>query len=573
MVYDLDKTLDRHGTNSGKWEFMPVQNKNAGTSTLPFWVADMDFPCPQGVIDALHARVDRKIFGYSGNFTGEFFRSVCGWMWHRFGWYVNSNDVFFSNGVVPAINYLVKLMTHEGDQVLVQPPVYRPFYGKILCNHRKAVENPLVLKDGCYEIDFEDFEKKTADPKTTLFILCSPHNPAGRVWTEAELRRMGEICFRNGVRIVADEIHHDIVAPDCHHIPMETLFPDHKNEIITCTSVSKTFNLAGMAYSNIIIHDPHLKALWADYVQGSLGLMYPNPLAITAVQAAYTTGEDWLNQVNAYIHENLLFLKSYLAEHLPRAKMMMPQGTYFGWVDIGAYLVGAAREDIDSYLVKTADVLIEGGGVFGPGGSDYIRINTACPRPLLEEGIRRICQALDRVLPGSELEDLTIQTPWQTKALSAAVDRPTFLVFLRYYGCTVCQLDLRNLKQQYDKLTAAGAKAMVVLQSDPAGLREQIGPESFPYEIICDPDQELYKRYQIAPALSMENMVNLKVLQKIGAATQAGFTHGKYEGNELQLPAVLLVEPGLKVQNVHYAANLSDMPDVDQMLTWLGRKE
>ncbi|MEG0766030.1 MAG: aminotransferase class I/II-fold pyridoxal phosphate-dependent enzyme, partial [Pseudoflavonifractor sp.] len=362
-----------------------------------------------------------------------------------------------------------------GDGVMIQPPVYDPFSTIVERTGRKVVSNTLLCVDGRYEMNFPLLEQQAADPANKVMILCSPHNPVGRVWTEAELRRMGEICFRNGVRIVADEIHHDIVAPDCHHIPMETLFPDHKNEIITCTSVSKTFNLAGMAYSNIIIHDPHLKALWADYVQGSLGLMYPNPLAITAVQAAYTTGEDWLNQVNAYIHENLLFLKSYLQEHLPRAKMMMPQGTYFGWVDIGAYLVGAAREDIDSYLVKTADVLIEGGGVFGPGGSDYIRINTACPRPLLEEGIRRICQALDRVLPGSELEALSIQTPWQTQALSAAVDRPTFLGCLRSYGCTVCQLDLRNLKQQYDKLTAAGAKAMVVLQSDPAGLREQIG--------------------------------------------------------------------------------------------------
>lgn len=570
MVYDFDQLVDRHGTNAGKWEFMPVQNPNAGTSTLPFWVADMDFPCPDGVIQALHERVDRQIFGYSANFTGEYFRSVCGWFWHRFGWYVNSNDVFYSNGIVPAISYLVRLMTQEGDQVLVQPPVYRPFYKKIDCNHRTAVSNPLLLKDGRYEIDFEDFEKKVKDPRTTLFILCSPHNPAGRVWTEEELRRMGELCFQNGVRIVADEIHHDILAPGMKHIPIDKLFPDHKNEIVTCTSVSKTFNLAGMAYSNIIIHDPHLKALWSKSIQGDMGLMYPNPLAITALQAAYATGEDWLDQVNAYMHENLVFVKDYLAEHLPFAKMTVPEGTYFAWVDIGAYRVGAAKEDIDSYLVKTADILIEGGAVFGAGGEDFIRINTACPRSLLAEGIRRMCVALDRVFPGTKLDDFTYETPWKKEKLSAAVDRPTVLLFLRYYGCTICQLDLRQLREQYAAITAAGGKVMVVLQSDPTLIREQIGPDEFPFEIVCDPDQELYHRYNIAPALSMEKMANLKVLQKIGAARQAGLTHGKYEGNEQQLPAAFLLEPDLTVKKAHYGANPADLPD---LLAWVSEKE
>lgn len=570
MVYDLDTLVDRHGTNAGKWEFMPVQNAHAGTSTLPFWVADMDFPCPDGVIKALHERVDRQIFGYSANLTGEFFRSVCGWFQHRFGWYVNSNDVFYSNGIVPAINYLIKLMTHEGDQVLVQPPVYRPFYKKIDCNHRTAVNNPLILRDGRYEIDFADFEKQVKDPKTTLFILCSPHNPAGRVWTEEELRRMGELCLQNGVRIVADEIHHDIVAPGVRHIPIEKLFPEHKNEIVTCTSVSKTFNLAGMAYSNIILHDPHLKALWAKHIQGDMGLMYPNPLAITALQAAYATGEDWLDQVNTYVHENLVFLKEYLAEHLPKAKLTVPEGTYFAWVDVGAYRLGAAGEDVEDYLVKTADILIERGSIFGAGGDDFIRVNAACPRSLLAEGARRMCAALDRVFPGATLDDAELETPWNTQRLSAAVDRPTVLLFLRYYGCTICQLDLRRLRENYGGITAAGGKVLVVLQSEAATIREQIGPDEFPFDIVCDPAQALYRRYRVAPALSMAKMANGRVLQKIGAAQAAGFSHGKYEGDELQLPAAFLVEPGLTVKKAHYGADPADLPD---LAGWLSEKE
>lgn len=577
MPYNFDELIDRHGTNCGKWEFMPVQNRYAGTSTLPFWVADMDFPCPDGVIEALHQRVDNKAFGYSANLTGEFFRSVCGWFQHRFDWYVNSKDVFYCNGIVPAINYLIQIMTHEGDQVLLQPPIYRPFYNKINCTHRTPAANKLVLRNGRYEIDFEDFEKKVKDPKTTLFLLCSPHNPTGRVWTGEELRRMGELCFANGVRIVADEIHHDIIAPDEKHIPLEKLFPVHKDKIVTCTSVSKTFNLAGLAYSNIIIHDPHLKSLWNKLVAGDYGVMYPNPLSITAIESAYAAGEPWLDQLNVYLHDNLVFTRDYLAVHLPKAQMTVPEGTYFAWIDAAPYLKGAAGADLDSYLVKTADVLIESGPegapIFGSGGETFLRMNVACPRSMLEEGLRRMCLALNRVLPGTQLDDMTYETPWKSGSLSQAVDRPTFLLFLRYYGCTICQLDLQHLKSDYDKITACGAKAMVVLQSDPAGIREQIDPDVFPFEIICDPDQKFYHRYNVAPALSKEKMADLNVLKKIGAARAAGLTHGAYEGNELQLPAVFLVEPGLTVTNAHYGATPADIPDAAQLICWLSEKE
>ena len=577
LKYDFDKPIDRHGINCGKWEFQMIQNPNASLSTLPFWVADMDFPCPEGVIEAMHRRVDARTFGYSGNFTGEFFRSCCGWFQHRFGWYVNSKDVFYCNGIVPAINYLIQIMTHEGDQVLLQPPIYRPFYKKINCNHRTALSSPLVFKNDRYEIDFEDFEKKVKDPKTTLFLLCSPHNPTGRVWSEEELRRMGELCFANGVRIVADEIHHDIVAPGVKHTPLEKLFPEHKNEIITCASVSKTFNLAGMAYSNIIIHDPHLKALWAKVAQDDNGVLYPNPMSITAIESAYATGEEWLDQLNDYIHKNLVFVHDYLKEHLPLAKMVIPEGTYFAWIDVTPYLQGAAKADVDSYLVKTADILIESGPdgapIFGQGGAGHLRMNTACPRAQLEEGLRRMCIALDRVFPGTTLDDEVVQTPWREAKLSELVDRPTALSFLRYYGCTICQLDLNLIREQYETITAAGGKALVVLQSDPEGIRAQCDESYYPFEIICDPDQKLYQRYNVAPALSMEKMANLNVLAKIGKARQAGFVHGAYEGNELQLPAVFVVKPGLGVTHVHYGANPADLPNVEQMANWCKEEE
>lgn len=577
MSYNFDKLIDRHGTNCGKWEFMFVQNRYAEMDTLPFWVADMDFPCPDGVIEALHQRVDNKAFGYSINLTGEFFRSICGWFQHRFDWYVNSKDIFYCNGIVPAINFLIQIMTHEGDQVLLQPPIYRPFYSKIQSNHRTPIENQLILCDGNFEIDFADFERKVKEPKTTLFLLCSPHNPTGRVWSEEELRRMGELCFENGVRIISDEIHHDIVAPDVKHIPLEKLFPEHKNEIITGTSASKTFNLAGMAYSNIIIHDPHLQSLWNKLAAGDYGVMYPNPLSITAIEAAYATGEPWIDQLNEYLHENLVFTRDYLKHNLPKARMTVPEGTYFAWIDVEAYLQGEVRSDVDSYLVKTANILIESGSegvpIFGPGGENYLRMNVACPRSLLEEGLRRMCTALNRIYPGSQLESIECKTPWRTTNLSELVDRPVFLLFLRYYGCTICQLDIQRLKKDYDKITNAGAKAVIVLQSKQEGIREQIEEDTFPFEIICDPEQKFYHRYCIAPAISKEKMVNLNVLKKMKEAQIAGLTHGAYEGNKLQLPAVFLVEPGLKVRHTHYGTTPADMPDIEEMIAWLNEKE
>ena len=570
MRHDFNKIIDRKGTNCGKWEFMNIQNSHTTPETLPFWVADMDFPCPDGVIKALHERVDRQIFGYSVQHKADFYRSVCGWFQHRFGWYVNSSDVFYCYKVVSALGYLINIMTEEGDKVIVQPPVYRPFYKKINKFKREAVSNHLIEKDGYYEIDFKDFEEKAKDPKTKLFILCSPHNPVGRVWKEEELRRLGEICFENGVKIIADEIHHDLVNPKFKHIPIAKLFPDQKNNIVTCTATSKTFNLAGFGYSNIIIHDPEIKKLWKGYVEEELGITLPNPLSIAAVQAAYATGEEWVNDINNYVAENLIFVKEYLDKHLPKAKMNIPEGTYFAWINIGEYLNEEMKADIDSYLVKTADILIEGGYIFGEGSEEFIRINVACPRSILEEGIKRLAESLNRVQEGQQARDFAYVSPWKEEnTLFEQIDKPTFLMFLRYYGCTVCQLDIQELISQYDKIEKAGAKVVLVLQSDPSLMREQVKQSEIPFDIVCDPQQEIYKQYSITPALSMEKMASMNAIKKIGAARQKGYTHGKYEGNELQLPALFVIDENKKVKKVHYATDISDMPSVDEMVTWL----
>jgi len=393
VPYDLDEFIDRNGTNSVKWEAMRTMDPKAGPDTLPFWVADMDFPCAECVIEALHGRVDRKIFGYSTHRDAEYFRAVCGWYRHRFGWYVNSEDIFYSPGVVPAIAFLIDLLTESGDGVIIQRPVYYPFSNMIRSHERRIVNNALVEKGGRYEIDFDDLEAKASSPRNKLLILCSPHNPVGRVWTEAELERLGRICLDHGLFIISDEIHYDLVRRGVRHIPLETLFPEEKSRIITATAPSKTFNLAGMQLSNIVIHDRGLKARWRNYVCDRLGMSSPNALAIVATEAAYAEGEDWLSAVNDYIDGNIAFVKDFYARNMPLAEFHPPEGTYLTWTSLKAY--GLSQEEIMALMSEEARVLVEAGTMFGEEGESFVRMNVACTRKTLEEGLERMAAALE----------------------------------------------------------------------------------------------------------------------------------------------------------------------------------
>ncbi len=393
MVYDLHKFVDRMGTNSIKWEFMNMLAPEADEETIPMWVADMDFPCAEPILEALHQRVDRQIFGYSTYRTPEFFRSVCGWYQHRFNWYVNSEDIVYSPGVVPALAYLIDILTEPGDGVIVQRPVYAPFSGVINSRGRTLVNNALINRGGCYEMDFDDLEQKAKEPGTKLMLLCSPHNPVGRVWKEDELKRLGRICLQNDLLIISDEIHCDLLRKGSKHTPLAVLFPEHKKQIITATAASKTFNLAGMHLSNIIIHDAEIRKKWRRYVAGTLRIMTPDPLSIVAVQAAYYLGEDWLEEVIAYLDDNVLFLEKFLKEHLPGAKFTPPEGTYLAWIDLSAY--GHTQEELKRMIIVDARVLIEEGTIFGEEGAGFIRINVACPRNILNEALERISHVLN----------------------------------------------------------------------------------------------------------------------------------------------------------------------------------
>ncbi|MGL4338252.1 MAG: PatB family C-S lyase, partial [Turicibacter sp.] len=461
MKYNFDEVISRSGTNCVKWEFMNILYQDANQDTLPMWVADMDFPCPQPVIDAIKNRADKRIFGYSAHHTGSFYRSVGSWLQRRLDWYVHSGDIKICGGVVPALGLLVKSLTKEGDGVIIQRPVYYPFTSQIENNDRVVVNNSLINTDGYYTIDFEDLEEKAKDPNNTMMILCSPHNPVGRVWTEEELRHIADICLANDVILVSDEIHYDLMRKGVTHTPVAKLFPN-EDRIITCMAPSKTFNLAGMHTSYIIIpNDEHKKKY--DTVAG---MTMMSPISIVAAEAAHDEGEEWLEQVREYLDGNFEFIGQYLKENLPLAKYVPSEGTYLAWIDLSAY--ESDGEALDRLVREEANVLLDGGTMFGIEGNGFQRINAACPRSLIKECLDRITTVLKRPRIGQALSNFTYNTPWENGIdfSSQSKDSKSCMVFLRYYGCTLCQLDIRKFMTRYNEFAEKGVELYIVLQSD-----------------------------------------------------------------------------------------------------------
>lgn len=392
MKYDFDEIIDRKGTNSIKWECMTYNIEGSDEDTLPLWIADMDFACAQPIIDALHERVDRMIFGYSTFNSENYYKAVTGWFAKRFKWKVEHEDIFFSPGVVPALGALIRILTKEGEGVIIQRPVYYPFTNMIENNNRVIVNNTLINKNGKYFIDFDDLEEKAKKQSNRMMILCSPHNPVGRVWTEEELKKIGEICIKNDVFLISDEIHSDLIRKEKKHVPIAKIF--NNENIITCTSPSKTFNLAGLQMSNIIITNDEIKDKWNKEVYDKLGLMGANPFGIVATQTAYEEGEEWLEQVLDYIDENLKFVDTYLKENMPKAKYIIPDGTYLAWIDLRGY--DHNYKELKELMVKNAKLALDDGYIFGKEGEGFERINVACPRSILISCLDKMKSVLEK---------------------------------------------------------------------------------------------------------------------------------------------------------------------------------
>jgi len=390
MKYDFDSIIDRKGTSSIKWDYLDRVFKN--TEVIPMWVADMDFAAPQPVIDAVVERARHGVYGYTEK-PSSFYNSAAQWLKKRHNWDIDSRWITTCPGVVPTLNFCILSLTEPGDKVLLQSPVYPPFFASIRNNGRSLVDSPLKLQGDKYVMDYEDLERKLSDG-VKLMLLCSPHNPVGRVWSREELLKTGELCLKYDVTIVSDEIHSDLVFSGCKHTPLAALSEQLAERTITCIAPSKTFNIAGFATSMTITSNESLKKKLDGYLN-NLGIELTNLFGITALEAAYKQGEEWLEQVLAYLEGNLDFLMDYLNMHIPKIKVSRPEGTYLVWLDCRE--LGMKQKELVDFFINKAHVGLNDGTPFGPAEEGFMRMNIACPRSVLEEGLSRIETAVKSI--------------------------------------------------------------------------------------------------------------------------------------------------------------------------------
>ena len=386
---DLDIVIDRKNTNSMKFDFAKEEGKPE--NLLPFWIADMDFPVAACITEALQKRVDHAIYGYS-EAKPSYFKAVHDWFLHNFQWDTKPEWLVKTPGVVPAINLAIKALTKENEAVLIHRPVYHPFTFAIENNKRKLVNSPLILKNGRYEIDFADMERKITENKVKLAIFCSPHNPAGRVWTKEELETYADICIRHDVKIISDEIHADFAYPGYKHIPFAAINEKAAEQVILCTAPSKTFNIAGLQVSNIWIPNPEIRAAFQQEL-AAFGYDHVNVMGLIAGEAAYKGAGEWLAVVKEYIGNNLDYTRQFLKEKLPELKLIEPEGTYLAWIDCNGY--GLSDTEMEQKLLNDAKIWVNMGSMFGPEGNCFIRLNLACPKKTLEQGLEQLYQGLE----------------------------------------------------------------------------------------------------------------------------------------------------------------------------------
>ncbi len=392
MTYNFDEIIERTNTDSIKYDFAERRGKPEGLLSL--WVADMDFRTPPCVTDALVEKSCHGIFGYSES-REDYIDVLHNWFRTRFSWDIQPQWLVKTPGVVYAIATAIRALTEKGDAVIIQQPVYYPFSETINVNERKLIVNQLVYEDGAYRMDFSDFEEKVVHHGVKLFILCSPHNPVGRVWTRDELTRLGNICVKHGVVVISDEIHADFVYAGHQHHVFSSLKPEFADISITCTAPSKTFNLAGLQISNIFIPNPQLRTRFRQETVRS-GYSQLNIMGIIACKAAYRDGVPWLEELKTYLTGNLNLLRFDLQERMPQIRLVETQGTYLPWLDCSA--LGLSDKTLDDFIVHKAKLWLDAGTMFGAGGEGLQRINIACPRSVLKQALDQLAQAIDEHL-------------------------------------------------------------------------------------------------------------------------------------------------------------------------------
>ncbi len=387
MKFDFDRIIDRSNTASYKWD--QSEKLFGSRDILPFWVADMDFQAPPAVVEAITARAEQGIYGYTIR-PQSYYDAIIGWQKRRHGWDVEQEWISSSPGVVTALSILVDTLTEPGDKVVLQAPVYYPFYDVIKMNGREVVNNPLVLQDNRYEMDLKQLES-VLDGKVKMLLLCNPHNPGGRVWTREELQALGELCLKHNVIVVSDEIHGDLVYKGHQHIPFPSISAAFAEQSIVCTAPSKTFNLPGLQESTVIIPNSRYRTLYNRKLK-ALSIHMQSFFGETAVESCYNKGEEWLEQLLVYLSGNLVFLTRYFETHLPEVKVMQPEGTYLVWLDCSN--ISRDPEQLKRLMFREAKVAFSEGSVFGEEGAGFLRVNIACPRALLAQGLERFANAV-----------------------------------------------------------------------------------------------------------------------------------------------------------------------------------
>ncbi len=589
MKYDFKTVIDRSATGSTKWDSV-----NADVNSVPLSMADMEFVTAPPIKKALKKLVDENVLGYTHE-TDEYYDAVISWQKRRHDFDVRREWIITTPGVVDALAVLIDAVTKPAESVLIMTPVYYPFDMAVIAKSRHIVYTELVDNGQGYEIDYDDLKEKCKRKDVTALLFCNPHNPVGRVWTEDELKKVGDICCDNGVFIIDDEIHNDLIMPGFKHTVMANVSKRIKDNIAVCTAPSKTFNIAGLQCSNIIIPNKkaRTKAFACCLINMQMGL---NIMAYTACIAAYNECEKWLDELIGVIDGNAKYVEGFMKENFPEVRCLPLEGTYLQWLD----LRGLGMNHVEQKeMLEKQKIYLDNGEVFGYAGRGYQRINLACARETLEKTMARFKQGVEDVRAqwaengkpvhepfkvGQRLDGFVYTSPrGENISLADTIEKTTMIVFARFFECDVCQEILKTFKQIYPVLKIMGFDVKVVMQSD---VRTLSKPQmSYPFELIADPECKFYDRYDIFEAHDMvqmiagdkmfEEMVGKDVKGLLDTDLVASLTEVMAPSGEPsvhrenQLCALITVDKTMKIKYVHYSKTLSDFPSAKEMLKGL----
>ena len=591
MKYDFTSIMNRHGMDAIAVDglgAMPGFTPDApmeGFDSIPMWVADMNFPTVPTIPEAIIQRAKHPAYGYFNAMMSRYYPAIISWHVKRNGCdpeLLTRECIGYENGVLGGVLSALTSFANPGDPVLIHSPTYIGFTKALSNNGFEIVHSPLVQDEGgVWRMDYEDMDRKLKERYIHAAVFCSPHTPCGRVWERWEVEKAMEVYKANDCVVISDEIWSDILLNGHKHVPTQSVSEDARNRTIALYAPSKTFNLAGLVGSYHIIYNKYLR----DRCRAKGSKPHYNEMNVLSMHAligAYKPeGHEWVDELCQVLSGNINFACDYIHDHFRGVKVSKPEGTYMLFVDCTQWCRdhGKTIEDVEKAAWKVG-VAVQDGRMFH--GPCHIRVNLALPLSRVEEAFRRLDKWVFNAEPGVEpdpglaprvevgqtLADFSYNTPFaEGKKLSGETAKggKTAVLFLRYYGCTLCRYDMTRLAESYDAVTAAGGRVLVVLQSDPASLAEQITPQTFPFDVACDPEGKLYKRFRMVPATCMANLADENTLRKAAAAAAAGLTHGDNEGDELQLPGLIVVDENRTVTCVRYGKSAGDVPTPEEL--------